>query len=128
MTGRRGQVVDNDPLVEVVLLLPNGERRAATAVVDTGMQAAIDLPAELFDAARRGRVEPAVTELADGTPAAHPRAVVAVEFCGERRFVNADRLADQVLIGMTLLRGHRLTVECREGGPVTIEPLSQSPA
>ena len=107
-----GTVRGSDPIVRIILHGPRGAE-TVEAVVDTGMHAAIDLPRGLFDRHRRGRPVPSDTTFADGTRRDHPAAVVEVEFCGVRRRVVAERLADHVLIGMALLEGHRLTVDCR---------------
>jgi hypothetical protein len=42
---------------------------------------------------------------------------------GIRRDVTAMEAENDPLIGMTLLEGHRLTIDAIDGGPVTIEPL-----
>ena len=126
MTVLRGSVGDGDPLVRLTLLHPSGRRVAETAVVDTGQHAAVSLPKVLFAEMARGRAEFGATALGDGTIVPHREAVIAVEFCGVDVRVTANDLGEDILIGMALHAGHRLTVECREGGAVMIEPLSQS--
>ena len=96
------------------------------ALVDTGFDGAAAVPPET---ARRLDLRQADTThltLADGTVVAAPgaRARLAV---GDSPPVTCRvvLLGDEVILGMALLDGHRLTVDCRDGGPVTIAPLPQ---
>ena len=125
MTETTGSVAGFDPTVRIVLHGPRGAE-TVPAVVDTGMQSALQLPVPLFERHRRGRPSDGSTRLADGRVVPQREAVVEVELCGARTRVLAEEMGDHVLIGMTLLAGCRLTVDCREGGPVTITPLAQS--
>ena len=117
-----GAVAGADPEVVRTVHGPRGPE-FVTAVVDTGMQAAVQLPLALLERHRRGRFSRGYGRLADDSVSIHKEAVVEVELCGERHRVVAEGLGSQVLIGMGLLLSHRLTVDCVEGGPVTIEPL-----
>ena len=124
MTDTTGSVAGRDPMIRIVLHGPRGAE-AVAAVVDTGMQSALQLPAPLFERHRRGQPSDGSTRLADGRVVPQREAVVEVVLCGTRTRVLAEEMGDHLLIGMTLLSGHRLTVDCREGGPVTISPLPQ---
>ena len=69
----------------------------------------------------RGSVE---AELADGRIERLPAHRVRVFWHGRPRVVKAYSAPDgEALIGMSLLRGSRLTVEARPGGEVRIEEL-----
>ena len=124
----RGAVVRRDAVVTLVVFTSGGDRLERTAVVDTGCQKSLILPPLLFEKVRRTPRLRGTTALADGTVAEHPEASVRVELCGVARNVLAGCLGRDVLLGMALLAGHRLTVDAAEGGPVTISPLAQSPA
>lgn len=120
-----GVVLDRDPLIQLVLYAADGATRTETAVVDTGYQGAVAAPDALFDHVRRGRATPVAVRLADGTTFERRAAVAEVQWCGERVRTRILGGASQVLVGMELLAHHRLTVDCVDGGPVTIEPLSR---
>ena len=120
----RGGVYDDEAVVRVGLLGRRGGR-TVTAVVDTGMTGGISLPRDFFDRYRAGPPRTRVTVLGDGREVAHAAAQFRVRLGGRTVRVWGDCLGGEILIGMTLLRGHRLTAECRDGGPVTIAPLPQ---
>ena len=118
-----GRVVLGDAVVTLGLLTRDGRRLDRTAVIDTGSARPLTLPPLLFEKVRRGPAVRTSTVLADGSDVVHRAALVRVELCGHVRDVMAGDLTQEVLIGMPLLTGRRLTVDCVEGGPVTIEPL-----
>ena len=65
--------------------------------------------------------------LADGSVANSQTYVGTVDWHGEARRVRVHEVDGRPLIGMSLLRGSRLTVDVMEGGAVAIEPLPESP-
>ena len=134
-----GYVTGEVPFVSVVLGPPgsaSGERRddpgdrsvEIESVVDTGFDGGLVISSDLLEEA--GVTADGFTEvvLADGREERVPTVVVRLA-CGSLKFdaVGAFVMGGprKVLVGMALLAGHRLTVDCREGGPVTISPLPQ---
>ena len=126
MAVTRGGVFDGEPVARIVLVGPGGSR-TITAVVDTGMGDAINLPWDFFESFRLGSSRVGATIVADGREVDHPTARFLVRLAGRTIRVWGDCLGEEVLIGMDLLQGHRLTVDCTEGGPVLIEPLNDLP-
>jgi len=62
-------------------------------------------------------------ELADGSLELLPVCTVEVEWEGQWLIVLAAITDGDVLLGMQLLRGHRVTMDVVAGGPVSIDPL-----
>ncbi|MGI9175845.1 MAG: clan AA aspartic protease [Rhodothermales bacterium] len=90
------------------------------AVVDTGYDGSLTLPAKLIAALalewqRRGRAL-----LADGSESIFEIYDAEVEWDGEWKPVTVDAAETTPLIGMRLLRGYELRVEVVEGGVVTV--------
>lgn len=126
-----GNVTEDGREAAVALRLsaPAGEARArrseeVRAVIDSGFTDWLFVPAPVVERLRlpvRGAVD---AELADGRVERLPIHRVGVSWHGRTRTVRAySAPAGEVLIGMSLLRGSRLTVEAEPGGTVRIEEL-----
>lgn len=94
------------------------------AVIDTGFTDWLTIPtsvAEHLGLPVRGSVD---AELADGSVEQLPIHRMRVSWHGRTRPVRAYEVtSDEALIGMSLLRGNRLTVDSVPGGAVLIEEL-----
>ena len=98
-------------------------RHRIDAVVDTGFNGFLTLPARLVEELglvwrRRGRAM-----LADGTDSVFDIYETTVTWHGRSRRVAVDEVDSDPLVGMSLLYGCRLTVEVVHGGRVVIRPL-----
>ena len=125
-----GRVTDDGREAVIALRLSSlgGSGRSAEvqAVIDTGFTDWLTIPAgvaEYLGLPVRGSVE---AELADGRVERLPIYRVRVSWHGRTRSVKAyaaPGFAEEALIGMSLLRGSRLTVDATPGGTVRIEEL-----
>ena len=122
-----GRVVRGLPRVPIRLIGPAGTVYCH-AVVDSGFSDQLTISEALRQQLGAAASESAEAAFADALPRTLPLARVRVDFGGDA-WLQAEALVtgEVVLVGMDLLHGHRLTVDCTEGGAVTIVPLSQSP-
>ena len=124
----RGRVVSGgrEAVVPLPILGSGGSRVKVEAVIDTGFTGHLTLPADVVRSlalSRRGFVE---VELADGGTTALGVYDARVLWRGRERFVPVYEAEGGPLVGMSLLRGSRLTVEVEPGGDVVIEDLPGS--
>ena len=112
---------NRDPVVRLRFIGRNGHTEDVDAVVDTGFQGFMTLPPDLI--ARLGFPVgiPTGVTVAGGTFQPSSVVVATVEWDGQTRQVSALLMANEVLVGMALLDGYRLTVEAAIGGRVLIE-------
>ena len=113
-------------VVRLRLEAPGGPPHTADAVVDTGFNGFLALPAQRIRALGLPSIGAKTAILADGTPARVRIFRAIVHWHGTRRVVPALEVHGGALIGMTLLRGSRLTMDVVPNGPVEIEPISQT--
>jgi clan AA aspartic protease len=100
-----------------------GLRRDINAVVDTGFNGYLTLPAALIQELglvwrRRGRAM-----LADGSDSVFDIYEAAVTWDGTSRRIAVDEVECDPLVGMSLLYGFELTVQVADGGQVVIRSL-----
>ena len=109
--------------VAIEILASDGQTRRIEAVLDTGFNGELALPAttirqlELPEDIRR----PAVTATGDRVSLMTYRG--AVLWYGQIHPIQVVEADSEPLLGMELLLGSRFTLGVRYGGPVTIEPL-----
>lgn len=94
------------------------------AIVDSGFSAALTLPATSIAALKLSRLSEAKGTLADGSVAELGVYAAELSWEGRWRGVLVHAAGDEVLLGMGLLKDHRLTIDVTEGGDVQIAPLS----
>jgi clan AA aspartic protease len=124
----RGRVVSGgrEAVVPLAILGSDGTRVEVEAAIDTGFTGHLTLPADVVRSlalSRRGFVE---VELADGSTTALGVYDARVLWRGRERLVPVYEAEGGPLVGMSLLRGSRLTVEVEPGGDVVIEDLPDS--
>ena len=99
---------------------PEGRRRSIEAVVDTGYNGFLTLPPALVAELDLPFVTSGEATLADGSAISFDIYLVAVEWDGQPRQIEADVAETTPLVGMRLLAGHDLLVEVENGGRVVI--------
>ncbi len=93
------------------------------AVVDTGYNASLTLPAAIVAALNLVRRSSSRAMLADGSIRRFDTYAAEVNWGGSWRMVAVSALGDEVLIGMQLLAGHRIQIDVVSGGVVEVIPL-----
>lgn len=124
----RGRVVSSarEAIVPLTLLGSGGARVEVEAVIDTGFTGHLTLPAGVVRSLalpERGFVE---VELADASTSALRVYDARLLWSDRERPVPAYEAEGGPLVGMSLLRGSRLTVDVQPGGQVVIEDLPGS--
>lgn len=117
---------EGEAVIELAVRGPEGETRQIRAVIDTGFDGWLTLPASLVTAMRlqwrsRGRAM-----LADGSDSVFDTYEASVVWDGVPRRVSVDEVDVAPLVGMSLLRGYELTIAVVEGGSVIVNPLPSS--
>ena len=109
--------------VVVEILSPNGQSLSVEVVLDTGFNGQLALPAATIQ--RLGLPEhiqvPAFLAAGDRVNLMSYRG--AVLWDGQPLPVRVVEADGEPLLGMELLQGSRVTLDVRDGGPVTIDAL-----
>ncbi len=115
-----GRVRNLEAIVELEVAGPTGQRQAVGAVIDTGYNGHLTLPANVvsslglpFAGHRRGKLADGSITILD----VH----LAVIWHGRQRDVMVLQAAGGALLGMALLAGSRLKVDVFEDGAVTVD-------
>lgn len=103
---------------------PAGRSQLVDAAVDTGFNGFLALPFQVIASLRLPFKGFRKTTLANGSPASVRAFAATIEWHGQRQEVAAVEVRQGALIGMSLLRGSRLTVDVVVNGRVCIEPLA----
>ncbi len=112
---------DRDPMIRLRLIGRNGHIEEVDALVDTGFQGFLTLPPDVI--ARLGfpiGVPTGIT-VAGGAFQASSLVDADVDWDGQTRNVSALLMANEILVGMSMLDGYRLIVDAEIGGRVLIE-------
>jgi clan AA aspartic protease len=118
-----GSVTSHLEAVFDLAIIGPQEQQIVRAVIDTGFDGWLTLPPSLIAGLalpwrRRGR-----GLLADGSECFFDIYEASVVWDGQPRRVAVDATGSAPLVGMSLLRGHELTVQVVDGGSVRIVPL-----
>ena len=119
-----GQVtVYREAVISLTVQGSEGQSREIDAVIDTGFNGFLTLPASLIQELglvwrRRGRAM-----LADGSDSLFDIYEAIVTWDDRPRRIAVDEVNSDPLIGMSLLYGYELTVQVVDGGRVVINPL-----
>ena len=111
------------PAVSLVVRGPANDGREIDAVVDTGFNGFLTLPASLIQELgliwrRRGRAM-----LADGSDSLFDIYEGTVAWDNSWRRTAVDEAECDPLVGMSLLYGYQLSIQVVDGGRVVISPL-----
>ena len=115
---------EREPIIQIVVQGQAGTKQRTEALVDTGFDGWLTLPAETIERLelqwrRQGRAV-----LADGSECVFDVYEGALEWDGTFRRIAIDEADTAPLAGMSLLDGYELNVQVREGGSVTIKLLN----
>lgn len=116
-----------EAVVALEVLAPNGVSRTLDAVVDTGFNGFIALPAEVVASLGFVRKGSAVATLGDGSEALIPLYRAAILWDGQMKRVEAFSVDSAAMVGMALLSGFTLFIEVERGGRVEIERCKKQP-
>lgn len=119
-----GTVTDREPVIQLTVRGPGGEREIE-AVVDTGFDRFLTLPADAISALGLKQFRQGRALLADGSEIAFDVYEATVSWDGATRRIPVDEADTTPLVGMGLLEGNELRVQVREGGRVAIAALPE---
>ena len=110
-----------EPIVTLAIQGPSGQSREIEAVVDTGYNGYLTLPAAVALALGLPFVTTNPAFLADGSEVTFDVYIVTVLWDGRLRDVDAHMSDATPLVGMRLLHDHDLSIQVRDGGRVVIQ-------
>jgi clan AA aspartic protease len=113
-----------EAVINLIVRGPNSQEEEIQAVIDTGFDGSLTLPAKLIASLglpwrRRGR-----SLLADGNESLFDIYEATVIWHSQPRRVAVDEVDIVPLVGMSLLYGSELTIKVVENGSVLITPLT----
>jgi predicted aspartyl protease len=91
--------------------------------IDTGFGGLIALPPDVIAHLALPFIANYDVELADGSKITRPNYEARVEWQGTVRTVRAIEMGTVPLVGINFFWGHRITIDVRIGGDVTITPI-----
>jgi clan AA aspartic protease len=112
-----------EALIPVRIRGASGAEAEVQAVLDTGFDDHLMLPAEMIEGLGLIRQGAMPLMMADGSIVRASVFEAVVMWNGERRTTSVQATKNDTLVGMRLLQGSLVTLEVVDGGAVTIEPL-----
>lgn len=94
-----------------------------TAVIDTGFTASLTLPARTIAELGLVSVSEGNAFLADGSNVEYRVYAAEIDWDGVRRRLSVFGIGEDALIGMAVLKWHRLRADLSPGGVVEVTPL-----
>ena len=122
-----GRVTDSEAIIGVGVAGPGQPPRRVEAIIDTGYNGYVTLPSHLVSALELRFAGHRRGTLADGSVTVLDVYLAAVVWHGREQDVLVAQAAGTPLVGMSLLRGSRMTMDVLEGGDLTIEELPKQP-
>ena len=123
MTGKVNSRME--AIIRLTLRGPTGRSRRIRAVIDTGFDGSLSLPASLITELELPWHRRAIAELADGSETVFDVYRAVVVWNRRRIRIHVDEAETTPLVGMELLTGFKMMMEIIRGGKVTIEPLGR---
>jgi len=119
-----GRVTGNrEPVVPLLARSRNGADRQVEALLDSGFNGYLALPAHVIEGLELQRLGREQVTLASGKTHLVGKYKATLKFGGAVRSVEVVE-AGEPLIGMALLWGNELRIQCIDGGQVVLERLS----
>ena len=112
-----------EPVVNITFVNPTGESRELEAVVDTGFNGFIILPADLIEELELPFLNSSQAFLADDREVNVQVHQATLAWDGVHRRVRATASGTTALVGMQMMTDHRLEMDIRIGGAVRIQGL-----
>ena len=113
-----------DAIVVLSVFSPDGSAEEVTAIVDTGSNTALTLPLAIVEELDLAWIREDDFSLADDSPVRCDVHAAIVEWFGRRKRIEIVATGSDPLLGMSLMRGCRLTIDVTQDGLVRIEPLA----
>lgn len=107
----------------VGLIATSGTSHPVEFEIDTGFTGSITLPRDLIHLLGLTQQGTSLATLADGQVVEFNIYIARAAWHGQQRDMVTFESESEPLIGMTMLKGSRLTLEAEEGGEVTIEEM-----
>jgi len=124
-----GQVTaDLEAMVPLRLLGPDRRARELTALIDTGFNGYLTAPGGFIEALALPLCGHTEVELGDGQLVSFPTFEALVEWFGQKREITVLASAGGFMVGMSLLRGCRLSMDIEPEGLVDVVPRAKDPA
>lgn len=118
-----GRVELRKPEVFVTLNMPGQPGISVGFVVDTGFTEELAMPAEAVSVLGLPYLYDESAGVADGRSVQVRVHRAVIDWHGVERSVLVLAMGRRPLLGMSLLDGYELNVQCADGGLVSIEPL-----
>ena len=112
-----------EAIIQLDILGPGGQIQTVDAVVDTGFNGFLTLPAQAIAALGLQRSGSVRVVLVDGSEDLFPTYKAAVRWEGSPRDVEVDAADSDPLAGMALLVRHELRIKVVTGGTVTVDAM-----
>ena len=118
-----GSVTDWEAIIELEVAGRGQPPRRIVAAIDTGYNGYVTLPPRLIAALQLRFAGYRRATLADGSATVLDVYLGTVVWHGREQDVLASQAAGTPLVGMSLLRGSRMTMDVTEGGAISIDEL-----
>jgi clan AA aspartic protease len=118
-----GQVENSHALLPVTMRLTGRADLTIEFVVDTGFVGFLTLPIAAVAALELPYLFNMPANLADDSEIQLRVHDATIVWEGEERLVQVLATGKRPLLGMALLTGHELVIQCTEGGMVTVDPI-----
>ena len=116
-----GRINDRyEPIITITVTTPEGASREVEAVVDTGFNGFLSLPAELVEELGLPFLYSSRAFLADDRQVTLQTHQATINWDGQSRTVRASASGTTALVGMRLMEQHQLEMDVRREGAVRI--------
>ena len=116
-----GRINDQyEPVITIRVSGPVGTLIEVDAVIDTGFNGFLCLPQEVVESARMPYLYSRTARMADDRNRTFPLHQAEVDWNGSSKTVEAHASGATALVGMQLMKDHRLEMDIRIGGAVRI--------
>lgn len=116
---------DREALVAVEVLGDEGQVASLEATIDTGYDGFLTLPKSIIEGLGLSYLGPARAALGDGNEVRMDVFIASVQWEGGTRDVLVLEAEGEILVGMAMLVGFRLTMDVEEDGVVSIQSLAE---
>ena len=116
-----GRINDRyEPIISITVTTPEGASREVEAVIDTGFNGFLSLPAELVEELGLPYLYSSRAFLADDRQVTLQTHQATINWDGQSRTVRASASGTTALVGMRLMEQHQVEMDVRREGAVRI--------